>query len=66
MIIIKNSKQLAKELDKNKENLNENLNKCVIELFKDQEYIKAIAVGTTDPESIKTRFEVTKKYFVKK
>jgi len=51
---------------KNKENLNENLNKCVIELFKDQEYIKAISVGTTDPESIKTRIQVTTKYFVKK
>ncbi len=51
---------------KNKENLNEKLDKCVIELFKDQEYIKAITVGTTDPESIKKRIEVTTKYFVKK
>jgi uncharacterized protein with ParB-like and HNH nuclease domain len=49
----------------NKKSLKNNLDQCVDALFKDKDYIKAINQATTDPETIKLRFDTVRKFFVK-
>ena len=52
-------------VSKYKTKLKDNLDKCILELFKDQAYLKAIREGTTDPDTIRTRFSIAKRYLVK-
>ncbi len=49
---------------KYKEALKSSLKKHISELFEDKDYLKSIAEGTTDPETISTRFLIAKKYLV--
>jgi len=48
-----------------KSELNDNIADNIQKLFQDSGYLKAIAEGTTDPETIKNRLEITKKYLLK-
>lgn len=50
---------------KNNTNLKTNLKNSIIELFKNQDYIKNITEGTTDPETINNRFKLAKDFLVK-
>lgn len=45
--------------------LSDNISDNVQKLFKNDDYLKAIAEGTTDPETIKNRFKIAKQYLLK-
>lgn len=49
---------------KYKDNLRNDLKQQITEMFKDPAYLKSITEGTTDPETIRTRFSITKNYLV--
>lgn len=48
-----------------KSELDYNISDNIKKLFQDIGYLKAIGEGTTDPETIKNRFEIAKKYLLK-
>jgi hypothetical protein len=49
---------------KYKENLKVDIDKQILNLFRDLDYSLSISEGTTDPEVIKTRFDIAKRYLV--
>ena len=50
---------------KYKKNLKDNFSENIKDLFKDNGYFKAIREGTTDPETIKSRISIAKRYLVR-
>jgi hypothetical protein len=52
-------------ISKYKNQLKDNIQENISKLFEDKGYLKAIREGTTDPETIQLRFNITKRYIVK-
>jgi hypothetical protein len=51
-------------ISKYKDQLKENIQENTFKLSEDEAYLKAITEGTTDPETIQLRFNITKRYLV--
>jgi uncharacterized protein with ParB-like and HNH nuclease domain len=50
---------------KNKAKLKSGLKQNIQELFKNEAYLKSVSEGTTDPDTIESRINLTKQYLVK-